>query len=219
VKRTSRRRIATAGLAGPGLALVVGLSGCSGWAESITTIPYQAADGTNGQIGGFEGNGGLKLRNFLLVSEEENAPGVLVGAILNEGSRPVEVRLQVEAGQGDQSSALTQETVTAQPGVLLQLGVGSGDTFVQVPRIPQPPGSVLSLSVSTPDGGTQLALPVLAPVNEYASITPSARPSPSQSATGVDRSPTVSPSETSPGAPGTTETATPTQPQTSPSPS
>ena len=43
-----------------------------------------------------------------------------------------------------------QRRLTAQPGTLTQVGVGEGETRIQVPSVPQPPGALLEIEVQTP---------------------------------------------------------------------
>jgi hypothetical protein len=168
---SSYRRPAAVGRLALGLAgLTLVASGCTLASPKTITTPYQAADGTNAQVS-LSGGGTVKFRDFLLVSASKGSPGVLVGAIAVDGTQPQQVRVRV-LGADDQS-VLGQGTVTAQPGQLTQIGP-SGDTSVQVSDVPLPPGSVLHLQADTGSGGTDFSLPVLAPVNQYSTITPSA---------------------------------------------
>ena len=49
-------------------------------------------DGRSAAIGGDDGNGGVKLRNFLVVSDGSGKPGTLVGAVSNETAGPCRSR-------------------------------------------------------------------------------------------------------------------------------
>jgi hypothetical protein len=157
-------------------------TGCSLAAPTPITSPYAASDGTNAQLATPDG-GTVKFLDFLLVSAAKGKPGVLIGAVTTDGGAPVQVQLSVldTAGQ----NAIGQTDLTATPGKLTQVGPG-GTSSLQVSSVPQPPGAVLKLHAQTPDGGTDFDLPVLAPQNAYATITPtqSAAPSPTPSPSG-----------------------------------
>lgn len=203
MKRNTSRRTGSL-LAGAGVtSLALLLSGCSFWAPQTAAQPYVPSDGAAADIGRLE-YGGVKLRNFLLVSGKKGAPGALVGAVVNEGTEPVTVQIGVFARDaGGQGQPLASTSVTARAGELVKVGAGDGGPALRVPEVPEAPGSVLVMRVSTAQGGATLQLPVLPPVGPYASISPGstspATPRPSDS--GSPR-PSQSPSPT--GSPSTT---------------
>ena len=205
---TPRRPVAAArialGLAGS----VLIASGCSFTSPTTITTPYAAADGTNADLT-IPGAGIVKFRNFLLVSAAQGDPGVLIGAVASEIGSPVTVQLSVLGADG---RPIGQTTVTAKPGELTQ--VGPEGTSLQVSAVPLPPGSVLKLHAQTTAGGTDFSLPVLAPQNQYSSITPSAN---TPEVSTITAAPLGSPGGSSPtvGSAGTT----PAKPTGSASPS
>jgi hypothetical protein len=158
----------TLGLAG----VAVGASGCSFTSEKIISTPYAASDGSNVDIP-LAGSGVVKLSNVLVVSEAKDKPGVLVGAVSTTGTEPVPLQVTVVDPSGQ--SALGQTTVTATPGTLVQIGPSS-PTKLQVQSVPVPPGSVLTVHVQGAAGGREFTVPVLAPENQYASLSPAAAP-------------------------------------------
>jgi hypothetical protein len=162
-------------------------SGCALASPTTIVTPYAASDGVNAQVN-LTGGGTVKFRNFLLVSSAKGAPGVLVGAVAADGSSPVDVQLSV---LGPDGQPVGQTSVTAKPGELAQ--IGPDGTQLQVSDVPMPPGSTLTLRAQTPSGGTDFNLPVLAPQNQYSSITPSETASPSPSASPSKASPSASP--------------------------
>ena len=176
MKRNTSRRTAAmvAGIGMTSLALV--LSGCSAWAPQTAAQPYVPSDGAAAEIGRQE-YGGVKLRNFLMVSNGKGTPGVLVGAVVNEGTAPVTVNLQV-GSSGEGGGLLGEQSVTVRPGELVKVGAGDGGPAVRVASVPAAPGALLTLRADTPQGGAVMQLPVLAPVGPYASLSPSANPSP-----------------------------------------
>lgn len=213
-RRVVRVRVAPLrmGLAAAGVALT--LTGCSLTNPATIATPFPVADGRNGQIGGEpgvgggvdgqnQGNGGIKLRNFLVVSQGAQQPGVVVGAISNDTGSPTQLSLTVSTPGSNGQQPLGTTTVDLRPGEFVQLGhpAGSGSSqgqnvWFQIDKVPLPTGSVLQLSARTPTlGGTSFDVPIQAPVDEYASLTPTAAessPSASPSATGAQPTPSAS---------------------------
>ena len=223
MKRSTRRPAVT--LAGATLAagLSLGLAGCGFYIPQTVTEPYEAGDGTNAILGGAaNGEGGLKLRNFLLVTAAQGEPGVLVGAIANDTGSAVPVTLTLTPAAGGETASpqgtenvLARTTVTARPGVLTQVGpagggvTATGGGWLQVPSTPVAPGGIVTLRVETPQaGGTQLELRVLQSSLYYSSVTPTAGAG-TRSPGGTSASPTESAAPdaaaTQTGTPGSTE--------------
>jgi hypothetical protein len=128
-----------AGVAVAGVALA--LAGCSVTNPATIATPFDPADGRNGQIGGepgngggdgnYQGNGGIKLRNFLIVSQGNGQPGVVVGAISNDTGQAARVALIVAGTDGSgQATELGTTTVSLPPGGFVQIGnpAGAGGT-------------------------------------------------------------------------------------------
>lgn len=184
-----------------GLTLVMALAapllaGC-GLSPAGTTRPYAPSDGVSSAIGA------VQVRNLLVVGSAANAPGVVSGALLNDGTTPVTVTVGLPGGEG------TPVDVPAQGSVLLgaQTGAASaspgqaGAAVVQLASLPQPPGSFIDVTLSTPAAGTTTVnVPVLPPTLEYSTITPTG-PSPTTTPT--------SPPEPAAGSPTTSVTGTP----------
>jgi hypothetical protein len=150
-------------------ALAVVASGCSIASPATIRTPYAAGDGSNGEVGV------VKFRNFLAVSAAEGKPGVVVGAVTTEGTQSARVQLTVLDADG--RTALGETTVTVKPGELVTVGSGTDATALQLRNVPVQPGAVLTLRATTDAGNADLSLPVLAPENQYKTITPSAEPS------------------------------------------
>ncbi len=203
------------------LALVVAvpvLAGC-GLSPSGTAQPYDPSDGISSRVGTVD------VRNLLVVGSAADAPGVVSGALLNEATEPVTVTVGLEGAAG------TQVEVPAQGSVLLgsQTGEPSASpglreavaAIVQIESLPQPPGASVTVTLSTPDGGsTNVLVPVLAATLEYASITPtggSPTTTPTSTPTSDEGSATTEPSISVTGTPGETAeppTSTTTRPAT-----
>ena len=123
------------GLAAAGAALA--LAGCSAMNPATIATPFDPADGRNAQIGGepgngggegnYQGNGGIKLRNFLIVSQGNGQPGVVVGAVSNDTGQPVRVSLTLGSSSGSgQAQELGSTTVALPPGGFVQFGSPAG---------------------------------------------------------------------------------------------
>lgn len=172
--RTDPRRstVTAAVLVAGALALSPALSACSFLNPKTTAVTYDASDGVNGQIVDEATGISIQLRNMLLVAAEPNAPGLLIGAVSNEGDQTVNVTLTV---LDDTGNPVGGGTVRARAQELTEIG-GDGTT-VRIASVPTAPGTNLLLQVDTPSGGDRLSLPVLAPEGPYADVTPSASPS------------------------------------------
>lgn len=191
-----RAGVATAGV-------LLALAGCSVTNPATIATPFDPADGQNAQIGGepgaggeagnYQGNGGIKLRDFLVVSSGGQAPGVVVGAVSNDTGKPVQLTLTVANPSSGQPQELGTTTVNLQPGEFVQLGnpaaasgtatpgssasatgsSGSRPVWFQLKNVSLPAGSFLQLVARDPaSGSVTMNLPVLPPVDEYASLTP-----------------------------------------------
>ena len=175
MKRSARRPVAAARLGLVAAVAALGLSGCALASPTTITTPYPAADGSNAQIDDGGRGTQIRLSNFLAVGSAQDGAAVVVGGVTAQGSATVEVKLAVFAScatdsTGGAPTPLAQATVSVQPGTLAQ--VGPAGVWLQVPKLPTPPGTYLCLRAQAATGGTQLDLPVLAPTQQYATITP-----------------------------------------------
>ncbi len=166
-----RPRTARTAAAGLVATATLVLAGCSA-TNPITTIgEYEASDGAGTAVGD------VRVLNMLVVTEALDAPGVLTGAVKNNGTAAEEVTLQV----GDADPVLLR--VPASGTVL----VGAADaparyTTADVPvaTVDARPGGLTPLTITTGAGGTvELMIPVLdGTLPEYAALLDGATPSP-----------------------------------------
>jgi len=207
-------------LAAAGIALA--LAGCSGTNPATIATPFNPGDGGSAQLGGepgnggndgnYQGNGGIKLRNFLVVSQGKDKPGVIVGGISNDTGEAATVQLQLAAeGSDGQPQSLGETSVQVKPGEFVQFGNPAGasgsasptgtqsdanapaagpNVWFQVPTVPVIPGSIITMNARTSTlGGTSFNVPVYPAVEYYSNLTPTANASASSTL-----SPTGSPS-------------------------
>ena len=161
--RTRRLRAST-GLVVAGLAAVLTLTGCSATNQITTEQEYNSSDGTGARIGD------IKAINFLIVSEGKGEPGTLLGALENKGSDDEAVKIALD----------TDDVAVSVPGgetVLLSAPGGNSDEDKDIvfESIPEPPGAVVPVTVTTRDAGSvTLQVPVLdGTLPEYADSVPS----------------------------------------------
>jgi hypothetical protein len=225
-RRVVHLRIASlrTGVAAAGVALA--LAGCSATNPATIATPFNPGEGSSSQLGGeqgngggdgnYQGNGGIKLRNFLVVSQGGNKPGVIVGGISNATSQAATVQLTLSNPDANgQQQAIGTTSVQLKPGEFVQFGNPAGVSgtaspsstqadatrpaagqyvWFQVPSVPGIPGDVIMMSARTAAlGGTSFSVPVYPPVEYYANLTPTTSAAPTPSGT---LSPTGTPTGT-----------------------
>ena len=133
-------------------ALVVGLAACS---PITTQEPYAASDGVQVDLGGQ-----IAGQNLLVLTTAEGEPGLLLGALTNDGTSPTAVTLQV----GSTAVALQLE-----PGHTVLLSAPDATptatlsvTNISLAAVEAAPGSLTDLTLSTPESGAvSVEVPVL----------------------------------------------------------
>jgi len=151
------RRTTTAALA---LAALL-LAGCSALSPITTAYPYNPSDGVRVELGST-----LKAENLLVISAAKDKPGALVGGLTNLGTADARVTL---APQG-----ASKATVRVPAGGTVLLG-SDLDPPIELDTVSVPPGALLPVTISTPDGGSeQVSVPVLdGTLPQYATLVPS----------------------------------------------
>lgn len=146
------RRLASAAVA---LCAVAALSACSVSSPVQTDVPYNAADGVAVDLGP------VQLRGLVVVAEAKDAPGALVGQVVNNGDEPTTVTFQDGAGGTASVEAPAHGSVT----------LGSAGTSVTLEKVTVPPGANVPLAVNAKSGGTAAAsVPVVPRSGYYESI-------------------------------------------------
>ena len=174
-------------------ALALTLAGCTMTSPPDVLKVTDPGDGRSAAIGTEDGNGGVKLRNFLVVSDGSGKPGTLVGAVSNETTEPVQITLTfVSTDQSGQQSPIGSTNLTLKPSEFVQFG-GAGSATAspgatdspsapvtgravdfQIPTVPERSGDVIQLFARTAQGGATIDMPILPPVGEYAHLAPTA---------------------------------------------
>lgn len=143
------------------VAVTLVLSACAG--EGFTTAQRtNHGDGARADLGTQIG-----VENLLLLTEEEGAPGQLVGGAVNHWSQGTDVSF---------TAAGVEETVT--------VSVGAGETVllhpdhqsIVLPAVPSAPGTNLEFQISTPEAGSvTVPVPVLdGTIDPYQDYLPTA---------------------------------------------
>ena len=192
MRSTAMNRAQRGKLALTAAALGVSLltAGCGYITPQQTSHQYSASDGIRADLGP------LQLRNILIVSNGEDKPGRLIGAVYNSSSK--DVKLTVNGAKGSQ----TEVPVKANSHTLLN--EDSDEAILSTSG--GKPGSLVDVKIS--ENGTNVTSTVKVPVldgtlEEYKEYLPAtSTPTPSTSATSTS---SASPSEGT-GA-GTTATA------------
>jgi len=163
---TSRLRRPGRGPAAALAAVLVGaaaaLAACSTQSPAQTTVAYQPADGIDVNLGS------VLARGLVLVSAAKDAPGVLVGSLINNGNDAVTVTFLTQAQA--QASEKTGPTMQLKPSSQVPI---SG---VQIDSVPAAPGALTTIVLSSNAGQVFADVPILLPDGYYSSATATAVP-------------------------------------------
>lgn len=167
---------------------LLSLTGCGYINAQQTTEQYAASDGTRTDLGA------LQLRNFIIVSDGEDKPGRVIGAVYNTSSN--DVVLTIKGAEGSQ----TQVPVKKNSYTMLN---DSTDAAILNPAGAKP-GAVLDVTIS--ENGTnkeaKFTVPVMdGTIVDYKSYLPTPAPTESGTATSTQ---TATPTETATPTPSST---------------
>lgn len=142
-------------------AAVSALSACGTFSQTTTALDYNPSDGVSATVGD------VGARNLLVVGDK-GREGLVSGALVNTG--PNDATVTITAPGSPQPVQ-----VSVPPGQAVSLGSGTDQRSVVVGDLKQPAGSMVKLTLSSPQGGqVAVDVPVLAPTGEYATVTPTA---------------------------------------------
>lgn len=152
-------------VAGFALTAALGLSACQMTSPVTTDILYDPADGVSVDVGD------VAVRDLLIVSEGDGAPGVVSGLVVNNAAEPTEVTLVISA---DGQATPLSPTVSVAAGEAVRLdgqGVDGSAEAVSIPVVAAAPGGNVEILVQTSDGQADSALtPVLLPEGYYSDL-------------------------------------------------
>lgn len=137
---------------------VLGLSACSLTSPTTSLIRYSPADGV-------EADGeSIDVRDLLVVSHGDGAPGVVSGSVVNQTSEPVTVT--VSAAGTDLSPQ-----VEVGPNAAVRLDGtgrdGSEGEPVTIPAVDGPSGQGVEIQIRTDQETLSVSAPMLLPRNHY----------------------------------------------------
>ncbi len=150
-----------------GAAVVLGTTGCGLIAPQGTTVQYQPSDGMNVP----NSSGPLKVRNALIVANEDGTEGNFVAAIVNSGDKD-EV-LHLEVGEG---SDAVKKTIRVSAGTAKSLGIPEIDGVesivgadpLLIEGLDTKPGATVPVYFQSGDGeGAIVQIPVLDGTLDY----------------------------------------------------
>jgi hypothetical protein len=178
-------------------AVALTVSACSVFSPSLVA-DYGSGDGLSATITDPADGSTLDLRNFVIVAGDSGGVGRLVGTVVNNGPRPVQLQLTTDQTAG---GATGQTMITVSPFGVTKIGFDEGQEMF-LSNVPAA-GTFVAMSPRTDAGGSvSLDIPVVPPVGYYATLAPpAALPSPT---------PTAVPSGAATGSATPTPTTTPT---------
>lgn len=187
MKFAPMNRVQRAFVAGAGVLALLATAGCSAVNEQATTRHYSASDGIVTSVGP------VNVRNMLIVAEDANGTGRVLGTVVNTSDSPVQLSLTA-------ASANTSVTIPADGQIKFEdeqhattLQPAGGD-----------PGAVVAVTLKVNSASSEASVPVVdGSLAEYSQYLHT--PAPSESA-----SPNVSPSAESTATSTEEATATPT---------
>ena len=142
-----------------GAAVLLGTTGCAFITPQGTTVQYSPSDGVT-----IPDSGPLKVRNALIVSEEDGGPGNMIAAVVNETDESH--TLHIELGEGASAQEITVR-VPARSAV--SLGNPAGDTPpLEIDAVDGPPGATVPVYFQSGDAeGVLWQVPVLDGALDY----------------------------------------------------
>jgi hypothetical protein len=156
-----KTRVQRAVAAGAAALALLGATGCGTINEQATTKQYAASDGIVRNVGD------VKLRNILIVADNEASPGRIIGTAVNTSASPVQLSFEADGGTA-------QVTVPAN-GEYRFDDAAEGETegeavLAQAGGIP---GSLVPVTVSAESESEEIQVPVVdGTLPEYAQYVP-----------------------------------------------
>ena len=147
-------------------ALALGTTSCNLLAPQATLKKYDPSDGVSATVGD------VAVRNAIVLADSEDT-GFLLVTVINNGTAPHSVTMQVGSGDDRQDF-----TVTIDGGETTTYSTGD-EQRLELDPLQEPAGSVIPLFVQYgQEEGAEVAVPVLEQdtFSEYATLTPTPAP-------------------------------------------
>ena len=142
-------------------ALIVGTAGCTFVSRQATLIQYDPSDGVGANVGN------VQVRNVIGLIGEDGAISLLI-TMANRGADAANVNFQFESG-GEKTTV----TKRVEGGKTVSFGNYEGEDQILVIDSGVPAGALLPVYVQYGDNeGTQMMVPVLEAVGDYAGLEP-----------------------------------------------
>jgi hypothetical protein len=144
------------------------LGGCSFTSRDLTLEPYAPSDGLQADLGD------VLVRNVLVVSEGDGAPGLVSATIANRGDDDASVLLEV-AGASEELDVPANGTLVigVEGGTSGSSQDGPETVSVVVDSVEPLAGGTLEVTVTDPASSSAvLEVPVVRPAGPYAELTP-----------------------------------------------
>lgn len=143
-------------------ALLVGTTGCTFLSTQATLIQYDPSDGIGGEVGD------VQLRNVIGIISDDGSAISLLLTMVNSGTTAANVEVQYESS-GAKTSVQKQVPV----GSVATFGTTTDDEKILVLDPDVIAGGLLPVYFQYGDNpGTQLMVPVLEAIGDYAELQP-----------------------------------------------
>lgn len=136
---------------------VMGLSACSVNSPATTMLRYAPADGIE-----LDGES-LDVRDLLIISQGDGAPGVVLGSVANRTSEPLTITVSAAGSELSPQVEIAPGSVARLDGTTED---GSGDP-VTIPALTTAAGQSVEIRISTDQETLAANAPVLLPRGHY----------------------------------------------------
>lgn len=160
MNNAARKKLQHVGLGAAAAAALLTATGCGYVSPQATADDYAPSDGIQADLGD------VKLRNFMIIAEDENSEGRLIGTVRNTGSE--DATLSVDA-----DGATAEVEVPANDSVVLEKSEP-----VTLDEAGAMPGLMVTTQIEADGQSTEQSVPVLDHTYpRYASLVPGGEPS------------------------------------------
>ncbi|MBD2763497.1 hypothetical protein IEE91_13330 [Kocuria sp. cx-455] len=160
MKNAARKKLQHFGLGAAAAAALLTATGCGYVSPQATADEYAPSDGIQADLGD------VKVRNFMILAEDANSEGRVIGSVINEGSEPATLSI-------DADGATAEVQVPANDAVMLE----KSDP-VTIDRAGAEPGLMVETELEADGQSSTQSVPVLDHTYpRYASLMPGGAPS------------------------------------------